>query len=51
MFLGYCEGTKVYRLMCLETKKIIKNNDVMFIEGSGSIEKDLEMRLNANWKK
>ena len=24
MFLGYCEGTKAYRLMCLKTKKIIK---------------------------
>ena len=43
MFLGYCKGTKVYRLICLETKKIIKNNDVVFMKDSGSIKKKLEM--------
>ena len=43
MFLGYCEGTEAYRLMCLETKKIIKNKDVVFKEDSGSINNDLEM--------
>jgi len=25
VFLGYCEGTKAYHLMCLETKRIIKS--------------------------
>ena len=29
--------------MCLETKKIIKNNDVVFMEDNGSITNDLEM--------
>ena len=42
--LGYCEGTEVYRPMCLETKKIIKSRDVMFMKDSGSISNDLEMR-------
>ncbi len=28
-FLGYCEGTKAYRLMCVETKKIIKSRNVI----------------------
>jgi len=37
VFLGYYEGTKTYRLMCLETKRIIKSRDVMFIEGSKKI--------------
>ena len=44
MFLGYCEGMEAYRLMCLETKKIIKSRDVVFMEDSGSISNDLEMR-------
>jgi hypothetical protein len=41
IFLGYCEGTKVYRLMCLDTQKIIKSRDVEFLEhksGSGKWE-------------
>jgi len=37
VFLGYYEGTKVYRLMCVETKRIIKSRDVVFIEGSKEI--------------
>jgi hypothetical protein len=37
VFLGYYEGTKAYRLMCVETKKIIKSRDVVFIEGSKEI--------------
>jgi len=37
VFLGYYEGTKAYRLMCLETKRIIKSRDVMFIEGTKEI--------------
>jgi len=32
-FLGYCEGTKAYRLMCVKTKRIIKSRDVVFLEG------------------
>ena len=43
MLLGYCEGTKAYRLMCLETKKIIKSRDVTFMEDSGT-HKHLEER-------
>jgi hypothetical protein len=34
----YCEGTKAYRLMCLETKRIIKSQDVMFLEGTEEVE-------------
>jgi hypothetical protein len=34
VFLGYCAGTKAYCLMCVETKRIVKSRDVMFIEGS-----------------
>jgi hypothetical protein len=37
VFLGYYEGTKAYRLTCVETKKIIKSRDVVFIEGSKEI--------------
>jgi hypothetical protein len=44
MFLGYCEGIEAYRLMCLETKKIIKSGDVEFMEDSGSMGNNLEMR-------
>jgi hypothetical protein len=34
LFLGYHESTKAYRLMCVETKKIMKSRDVVFIERS-----------------
>ncbi len=37
VFLGYNEGTKAYRLMCVETKRILKSRDVMLIEGSKEI--------------
>jgi hypothetical protein len=37
VFLGYYEGTKAYHLMCVETKRIIKSRDVVFIEGSKEI--------------
>jgi hypothetical protein len=37
MFLGYNEGTKAYHLMCVETKKIVKSRNVVFIEGSKEI--------------
>ena len=46
MFIRYCEGTKVYMLMCLEIKKIKKCNDVVFMEDSGGIKKNLEMGLS-----
>ena len=34
LFLGYCEGTKAYRLMSVETKKILRSRDVTFVEDS-----------------
>ncbi len=34
VFFGYCEGTKAYHLMCVETKRIIKSRDVVFLEGT-----------------
>jgi len=37
VFLGYYEGTKAYRLMCVKTKRIIKSKDVVFMEGSKEI--------------
>jgi hypothetical protein len=37
VFLGYYEGTKAYPLTCIETKRIIKSRDVVFIEGSKEI--------------
>ncbi len=37
VFLGYYEGTKAYRLMCVETKRIIKSRDVVFIKRSKEI--------------
>jgi len=37
VFLGYYEGTKVYRLMCVQMKRIIKIRDVVFMEGSKEI--------------
>ncbi len=37
VFLGYYEGTKAYRLMCVETKRIVKSRDEVFIEGSKEI--------------
>lgn len=32
VFLGYCEGTKAYRLICMATKKIIRSPHVEFME-------------------
>ena len=37
--LGHCEGTRAYRLMCLETKKIIKSPDVTFFDDMEDLEK------------
>ncbi len=38
VFLGYCEGTKTYCLMCVESKRIIKSWDVVFLEGTKKVE-------------
>jgi hypothetical protein len=43
LFLGYCEGIKAYRLMCVQSKKIIKCKDVEFMEDNTSVGNDLEM--------
>ena len=32
LFVGYCEGTKAYRLVCLESQKIIKSPNVVVFE-------------------
>ena len=37
--LGYCDSTRAYKLMCLETKKIIKSRDVTFFEDMEDSEK------------
>jgi glutaredoxin len=37
VFLKYYEDTKVYYLICVETKRVIKSKDVMFIERSKEI--------------
>ena len=39
LMLGYCECTRAYKLMCLETKKIIKSPDVTFFEDMEDLEK------------
>jgi hypothetical protein len=33
VFLGYYDEIKAYRLLCVETKRIIKSRDVVFLEG------------------
>jgi len=43
LFLRNFEGTKSYRLMCVQSKKIIKCRDVEFMEDSTSVGNDLEM--------
>ena len=42
LFLGYCEGSKAYRLICLESKKIIRCCDVTFCE-HGELQGELEL--------
>ena len=42
LFLGYCEGSKAYRLICLESKKIIRCCDVTFCE-HGDLQGELEL--------
>ncbi len=48
VFLRYYESTKAYRLMCVETKRIIKSRDVMFIEGSKEIGGVLHLEKEEN---
>ena len=38
LFVGYCEGTKAYRLVCLESQKIIKCPDIVFFEDKRLLE-------------
>jgi hypothetical protein len=38
VFLGYCEGTKAYHLMCVETKRIINSRNVMFLKRTREVE-------------
>ena len=38
LFVGYCEGTKAYRLVCLESQKIIKSPNVVFFENKRLLE-------------
>jgi len=37
MFLGYCEDSKAYRLLNLETRQIMKSRDVIFDEQTGGL--------------
>jgi hypothetical protein len=48
VFLGYYEGTKAYRLMCVETKRIIKTRDGVFIERSKEIGGVLHLKKEKN---
>jgi hypothetical protein len=43
LFLGYCKESKAYRLICLESKKIIRCCDVTFCE-HGELQEELELR-------
>lgn len=43
VFLEYCEGMKTCRLICVVTKRIIQNRDVVFVEDSENIRNDLGM--------
>jgi hypothetical protein len=45
VFLGYFEGTKAYRLMCVKTKRIIKSRNVVFLEGTKKVEGVHDNRL------
>ena len=44
LFLGYCAGTNVYILIYVQTKKIIKYRDIVFMDDGMSIHKDLDIR-------
>ena len=38
LFVGYCEGTKAYRLVCLESQKIVKSPMLCFLEDKTLLE-------------
>ena len=46
LVMGYCEGTKTYRLMRFQTKNIIKSRDMVFMEDSMSVGNVLDIRPN-----
>jgi len=46
MFVGYCKDIEAYRLMCLETKRIIKSGNVAFMEDNKSMINKLELHPN-----
>jgi hypothetical protein len=46
LLLGYCEDSKAYRLMCLDTKKIIKSQDVSFIANMNKVLMDKVLMVN-----
>ena len=41
LIVGYCEGIKAYRLVCLESQKMIKSLDVVFFENKRLLEEGL----------
>jgi len=43
LLVGYCEGSKANRLLCLETNKIIKSQDVTFVEDKQGVSDALEI--------
>ncbi|KAK9727469.1 hypothetical protein QE152_g19138 [Popillia japonica] len=55
MFVGYCEDTKGYRLMDLNTNKIVRARDVIFLENNFSLKNIQDQTTNEtiatlNWK-
>ena len=46
LFLDCCEGTEACRPICSQTKKIIKNRGVVFMEDDTSVGKTLEICLS-----
>ena len=44
LMLGYCKGRRIYRLICLETMKIIKSPNVTFFENMEALKKHLSER-------
>jgi len=43
LFLGNCQDTNAYKLMFVDTKKIIESQNVVFMEDGTNIGNDLEM--------
>ena len=40
LIVGYCEGTKAYRLVCLKSQKLIESPDVVFFEDKRLLKED-----------